>query len=220
MGFIRVKPGDGKENLKQGFPLAKAGPGLKITPNTNDASNGLIVMNIEPMMLERQRLADGGMTPEERALRQQWVEDQYLTEREPVRVPGLIYRNSIKRFYGYPYDMLAKQVMKLVGPRNGLLFRFWLGKGTIAFGSLVGLCYYFRHHASHWEHANNGWRIQKERKPVFPGDPDWGKVLQTRPEEWPVNKGFYERNVFCDPTKYVTSTQTASDITGKAGYAC
>ena len=31
-------------------------------------------VNIEPMPLDRQRLADGGMTDEERALRKQWVE--------------------------------------------------------------------------------------------------------------------------------------------------
>ena len=39
---------------------------------------GVLNMNIEPMPLDRNRCADGGMTPEERALRKQWVEVSVL----------------------------------------------------------------------------------------------------------------------------------------------
>ena len=59
-------------------------------------------MNIEPMKFERSRLIKE-MTPEERALRKQWVQDQ--TIRHPKRnVAGLQPLNIFRRIFRMPMN--------------------------------------------------------------------------------------------------------------------
>jgi len=199
--------------------LASSGNGLKTTRDRADNKKDVMNMNIEPMPLDRQRLADGGMTPEERALRQQWVEDQYLTDREPVRVSALIYRNNFKRIFGYPLDMTFKYLISshALHPRNALVARYLIGKGSFLLATLVGVMYYFRHNQAHWEKSNLGMVLQPMRQPIFPGDegwddPDFGR---TTPQSWSYNKFFYERNVFTCPATIKTSSETATEISRK-----
>merc|ERR1712200_78229 len=144
--------------------IASSGNGLDTTRPRADAMKGVMNMNIEPMISEKTRMA--GMTPEDRRLRQQWVEDQYLTEREPVRVPALIYRNNFKRLFGYPLDMTAKFLISkhVLHPRTALVGRYMIGKLALTLSGIAGVLYYFRHNQSHWERALVGWNVCPERK--------------------------------------------------------
>ena len=62
--------------------------------------------SIEPMASERQRLVNGGMTPEQRAARKQWLADQKLAHNEPRYVPELYPRNVFKRVWSGPWDAM------------------------------------------------------------------------------------------------------------------
>ena len=69
---------------------------------------------IEPLPSERQRLANGGMTPEERALRKQWVMDQKLAPNEPVYVKELYPKNIIRRVMAAPWDFVFSALKPIV----------------------------------------------------------------------------------------------------------
>lgn len=57
------------------------------------------------MSRERERCI--GMTEEERSWRARFLKDQILTEREPVQVKELNFRNPIRSFYATPLDKLV-----------------------------------------------------------------------------------------------------------------
>lgn len=76
--------------------------------------NKLPPFAIEPFPYERQRLANGGMTPEERALRKQWVMDQQLAPNEPIHVKELYPKNAIRRLLAAPWDILFATLRPLV----------------------------------------------------------------------------------------------------------
>ena len=76
--------------------------------------NKLPPFAIEPLPSERQRLANGGMTPEERALRKQWVMDQKLAPNEPVYVKELYPKNVIRRTLAAPWDFLFSALRPIV----------------------------------------------------------------------------------------------------------
>jgi len=190
-------------------------PGLVNTKSRSDAHKGVMHMNIEHMNSDLERMA--GMTAEDRALRKQWIMDQYLTDREPVRVPNLVYRNSVKRFFGYPLDMVGKAVMPYVGPRAALVGRYLAGKFGLLVGFYACCAYYFRHNQKTWEQSNLGWTFWFARKPVYPGDPDWGCVEQTDPWTWESNHYWQYRTVFTDPSCFQTSTETSGEISRREG---
>jgi len=204
--------------------LASSGDGLNTTRDRSDNRKNVMNVNIEPMPLDRQRLADGGMTDEERALRKQWVEDQYLTDREPVRVAALIYRNNFKRLFGYPLDMTFKYLISShkLHPRTALISRYVIGKVSLMVGSLMGVMYYMRHNQAHWEKSNLGWVTKPDRLPVYPGDEGWDDPEhgQTNPQSWAYNKFFYERNVFLCPETMKTSSETATEISRRNAGTC
>ena len=60
----------------------------------------------EAHMVERMR----GMTPERRAYRKQFLNDQILSDREPVHVPELEreYYHPLRRAFRYPFTALYK----------------------------------------------------------------------------------------------------------------
>lgn len=70
--------------------------------------------NIEHMPFERQRLAGAGMTPEDRALRKQWLQDQVLSHNEPREIPELKPRNIFRRMWNFPWDVMHSAVKPVV----------------------------------------------------------------------------------------------------------
>jgi len=193
--------------------IAHSGPGLETTKSRSDNMKGVMDMNIEPMISEKTRGA--GMTDEDRRLRQQWVEDQYLTEREPVRVPALIYRNNFKRLFGYPLDMTFKKLItsKVLHPRTALVTRWLLGRVSLLLGGMGVVIYHLRHNPAQWERSH-GAVITKPREPIYPGDEGWGDPChgQTTPQTWVANRGFYDRNIFLCLETLKTSSETATEI--------
>lgn len=193
--------------------IAKSGPGLETTRSRSDNMKGVMSLNIEPMISEKTRM--DGMTDADRKLREQWVEDQYLTDREPVRVNALIYRNNFKRLFGYPLDMTFKYLIKshALHPRTAVVSRYYLGKIGMMFLGTGTLLYYFRHNQANWERSH-GPVVCPAREPIFPGDegwddPDYGK---TTPESWSSNRSFYDRTNFLCLDTLKTSSETATEI--------
>lgn len=79
------------------------------------------------MSRERERCI--GMTEEERSWRARFLKDQILTEREPVQVKELNFRNPIRSFYARPLDKLILDPLTpkwVRADRNGhVLNEFW-----------------------------------------------------------------------------------------------
>jgi hypothetical protein len=76
-------------------------------------------MCIEPMPYERQRLNGQGMTPEERALRKQWLLDQYLKPHEPPNSVEALETmnlpvNPIKRMFRMPMDVTFRMLTPVI----------------------------------------------------------------------------------------------------------
>jgi len=76
--------------------------------------NKLPPICIEPMQHERERLAGAGMTPEDRALRRQWLKDQELSPNEPLYIPEVFPQNPIRRFYATPWNALFKALKPIL----------------------------------------------------------------------------------------------------------
>uniref|UniRef100_A0A1I8FRD6 NADH dehydrogenase [ubiquinone] 1 beta subcomplex subunit 6 n=1 Tax=Macrostomum lignano TaxID=282301 RepID=A0A1I8FRD6_9PLAT len=68
-------------------------------------------MSIEPFPYERQRLS-GNYTDADRALRKQWLQDQILTDREPVHVERWMRRNIFRRIWNAPFDALDRALTR------------------------------------------------------------------------------------------------------------
>lgn len=105
----------------------------------NSPTGGVRPMEIRSRMYrERERCI--GMTEDERSWRARFLKEQILTEREPVHVKELQFRNPIRTFYATPLDKLVlhpltpklvKQLPKFIGkfwpkPWHFLLCNCWL----------------------------------------------------------------------------------------------
>jgi len=192
--------------------IANSGPGLKTTADRDDVIKDVMYIDMEPVKLDKMRR---DMDPHTRELRKQWIEDQYLTDREPVRVPQLIYRNNFRRVVGYPNDILFKTLIKkhVLHPRTGFVWRYIVGRVMGTCVAVAGLTYYLRHNQRNWE-QHLGWVWQQERTPVYPGDPefddpDYGK---TTPESWACNNFFKNRRTFLDIANIKTSSETTTEV--------
>lgn len=74
-------------------------------------------INIEHMAYERERLGKG-MTPDDRALRKQWLLDQRLAPHEHPHAPQALAenmpRNFFKRMFGYPMDATCNALRPMI----------------------------------------------------------------------------------------------------------
>jgi NADH dehydrogenase (ubiquinone) 1 beta subcomplex subunit 6 len=75
---------------------------------------------------ERERMT--GMTESERAWRAQWLKDQVLSHREPVRVPELERElmNPIRRLYRAPLDMVESMMKPIVVSSSKCFYQLYL----------------------------------------------------------------------------------------------
>merc|ERR1712042_203992 len=91
-------------------------------------------MEIEPMRNERSRLAKA-MTPEERALRKQWIQDQTLRH-EKRNITAVKPYNIFRRIYRTPLNLFESALAKSVGAFPAHVTRSLLGKlslGVVGF---------------------------------------------------------------------------------------
>lgn len=104
--------------------------------------------DIEPMRYERSRLIKE-MTPEERALRKQWVLDQ--TIRHPKRhIPELQQYNIFRRIYRAPLNVFESALAKATSPYTADLARRIIGKWGIGILASYVLYYNLKYHQNHW----------------------------------------------------------------------
>ncbi|KAH9523431.1 hypothetical protein Btru_040002 [Bulinus truncatus] len=107
-------------------------------------------MQIEPVRYERNRLAGEGMTPEQRALRKQWVTDQVL-HHEPRVVPEIQPLNFFRRIYRYPADKLIYgPAKKLFGHDTALLMRLAIPKLIMAYAASYLVWYHLKYNQRDW----------------------------------------------------------------------
>lgn len=87
------------------------GGGHDITGNLA-GTGGVRPMQIEGRtQMERERTM--GMTPEERAWRKKWLQDQVINEPKYVKAAEKELLNPLRRFYKFPLDYVFT---KFVGP--------------------------------------------------------------------------------------------------------
>jgi len=150
--------------------------------------------SIEPLAHERQRLADGGMTPEQRALRVQWVKDQVLAADEPRWIPELYPKNPFRRFVSAPWDKLFNKLYPILGETRTVYARHITPRilGVLVAGWFAW--YHLKYYPASWEHTTS-WYMLKSRAPLLPGDPGWPNANHKTDEEFHLQH-FDERKVF------------------------
>lgn len=108
-------------------------------------------MIIEPFPFERQRLS-GQYTDADRALRKQWMQDQILTDREPVHIERWLRRNVFRRIWNAPFNALDRVLTGAgVPPRVTSLVRFGLPKFICGITALYALVFHLKVGSRSWE---------------------------------------------------------------------
>jgi len=124
-------------------------------------------MDIEPFRDERARLAGGEMTPEQRALRKQWVKDQIL--HHPKRdVPELRPLNIFRRIYRFPADLLIYKPLVMAGMSQGTAgnIRYVIPKLVMTFFGAGAVIYFFRYNTNDWTRSG-GWSLSWAKPDQF-----------------------------------------------------
>jgi len=139
---------------------------------------------------DRERLA--GMTDAERAWRRQWLKDQRLSPREPLYIaresPHLL--NPIRRAMRWPMDRFVFQPLEpLIGTYRAKVARVYLGKVAILFWSTMFIGYYLKYNLQDWTNLS-GWRMIKNRRPLYPGDEGYPHAAQMKEPRDYCDRGF------------------------------
>ncbi|CAG5122077.1 unnamed protein product [Candidula unifasciata] len=107
-------------------------------------------MQLEPLPFERNRLANGGMTSEQRALRKQWVNDQIL-HHEAREIPEVQPYNIFRRIYRWPADtFIFNPAKKFIGAERADLLRYTIPKAIMALLGSYFIWYQIKYHPSDW----------------------------------------------------------------------
>ncbi|OXU17051.1 hypothetical protein TSAR_013922 [Trichomalopsis sarcophagae] len=134
------------------------------------------------MASQRERMI--GMTDVERAWRAKWIKDQEL-HGEPI-IPKDYYKeryNPIRRFYRYPMDKFEAALSPLIGANKALITRHFIAKLSFVIMTCYGAHYYQKYNRSDWT-RKGGWKIVKNRPALYPGDPGFPYVKDTKPHEY------------------------------------
>jgi len=153
-------------------------------------------MNIEPFPYERYRLANGGMTEADRALRRQWVMDQKLAPHEPVDIPALRPLNPIRRFYRVPMDLLFRGLAPVLGKSAADACRNVIPKAALFAAVFWAGVYQTQCNPSTWE-TDGGWHTFHTRRRFALGEEGFDKFTKEESSFF-YNKGFNNRKIFTD----------------------
>jgi len=146
--------------------------------------------NIEPVPLERERLAGAGMTPEDRALRRQWLQDQHLAPNEPRYIPDLWPRNPFRRAFAVPWDGLFGALKPIIGAGAASWGRFYVPRFTIAAFTLYAIYYHMKYNRNQWV-DKHGWNIHSSKPTLLPD----GVELAVKEDSDFFDRGFKHRKV-------------------------
>ncbi|KAK4474480.1 hypothetical protein MN116_000710 [Schistosoma mekongi] len=132
-------------------------------------------ITLEPFQLERHRLALP-FTNKDRAARKQYLEDQLLSDREPVNIPEWNRVNIFRRIYRKPFDALTYLLRPLIGDRCSRYLRFTMPKitGILVFSWFI--CYHSTYQ-DNWEKNAKSLKSGHFRGPIWPGEPGY-------PDKW------------------------------------
>jgi len=150
---------------------------------------------VQPMALggrvasERERLS--GMTPEERAWRMRYLQDQVvISEPRYVKATEKELLNPLRRFYRFPLDFIFK---KFVGPYTGqpeaAVLRFYTGRILLGLWGGYAMLYYFKYNTNTWQHGGS-WRVIKSKEAVFPGEPGYPVTSPVKEPHEYYDRGF------------------------------
>jgi len=154
--------------------------------------------SIEPMQRERERLAGSGMSPADRVLRKQWLEDQHLASYEPVTVEGLRPKNIFRRALRGFWDAVFLSMGPVIGKNRAKNYRLAVPKILASFAGLYAFYYVLKYNSNHWE-RRRGWRVMVSKPTRFPDE-----VPVDRKESSFGAWGFTERKLFADPAKHTS----------------
>ncbi|XP_005107478.1 uncharacterized protein LOC101858890 [Aplysia californica] len=155
-------------------------------------------MQIEPFQDERARLAGEGMTPEQRALRKQWVKDQIL-HHEPRSVPQLQPYNIFRRIYRFPADVLIYgPAQKFVSKTAASVLRYTVPKMLMTFGGAYLLWYHLKYNQNDWTRSG-GWVVYFG-KPTLVGEGSQKQFVEKQATDY-FDRGFKSRKalMYQDP---------------------
>jgi len=170
---------------------------------------------VKPMAIEgrlgrdRERLA--GMTDAERAWRRQWLKDQRLSPREPLYIPrdSPHLLNPIRRAMRWPLDRFVFQPLEpLIGTYRAKVTRVYLGRFSIAIGTVLFIGYYLKYSLQDWTNQA-GWRMIRCRTPLYPGDEGYPHAAQLKEPRDYSDRGFKD-SIF--GKKYDNSRPFRDDI--------
>ena len=127
-------------------------------------------MCIEPMPYERQCLNGQEMTPEERALRKQWLLIQNLKpQKSPNSVEALetnVLVNPIKRMFRMLIDATFTMFTPVIGKRAAVNSRRYVPSILKSLVIVWVFWYHVKYHPNTWEHTH-GWDIFGEKNASF-----------------------------------------------------
>jgi len=147
-------------------------------------------MQIEPFQDERGRLAGQGMTPEQRALRKQWVKDQIL-HHEPRQIAELQPYNVFRRIYRAPADILIyRPAEKLINKTAAVVLRYTVPKILMTFGASYLLWYHLKYNQNDWTKA--GGAIVYYGKPSLIGEAAETQHVEKQSTDY-FDRGFKSR---------------------------
>ncbi|CAH8559943.1 unnamed protein product [Schistosoma turkestanicum] len=126
-------------------------------------------IDLEPFKLQRERLALP-FTDKDRAARKQYLEDQLLSEREPVNVPEWTRVNIFRRMYRKPFDALTNLVRPIIGDQKSYAFRFAISKVTCAL-LFSWFVWYRIKYCDNWERRAKSVKSKAYRRQYWPGEP-------------------------------------------------
>ena len=153
-------------------------------------------MCIEPMPYERQRLNGQGMTPEERALRKQWLLDQNLKPHEPPNSVEALETmnlpvNPIKRMFRMPMDVTFRMLTPVIGKTAAVNSRRYVPNILKSLVLAWAFWYHVKYHPNTWEHTH-GWAMFGEKPAAFGYKP-----LDKKPNDF-MDRGFKARTALRD----------------------
>jgi len=162
-------------------------------------------LRIEPMWHDRQRLANGGMTDEDRALRRQWLRDQEL--KYPKReIPELQPKNIFKRIWRAPWDLLiGKPANKYLDPFYAKWTRWSAPKVIMFVPFLWAGWYWLKYHGNDWQKTGGPWYYFEKPMLVGYGSEEVEKYVKKEEDDF-VDFGYKDRKVYKDITKHTFSS--------------
>jgi len=163
---------------------------LKLYRQWEWRGNSLPPFNIEPFREERSRLCEV-MTNEDRLARKQWLDDQVLSENEPVFIPERSPRNVLRTAWAGPWDSMRIALRPYIGSNWSRTARFFVPKAVVALPLAWAMWYNVKYKPAQWD-QDRGWHSYWGKSEILPGDAGWPNPPRKADSDF-FDKGFKSR---------------------------